>query len=181
MPTYSDPFHGISLSAALKEAATVAPITRLVLHTYELRHPTIETIRIVNAYESFWATLESTAIEDPDLLVEFIALPVTVTRAEESDASGAPSIQIEVDNVGGLMSSALKLARGSLDIWTITERVYVSDDTSGPAILPPMQLTVTSVVITGAKVQMTAGYGDPANIAVPRLTFTREQYPGLAV
>jgi hypothetical protein len=82
-------------------------------------------------------------------------------------------------DVGGILKAALDAARGSLTSWTLIERVYASDDTSAPAMLPPLKLEIPSAEIAGAAARLSASFDDDANEAVPRLTFRRDQYPGL--
>lgn len=181
MPTYREPLHGVSFSEALAEAAAIAPITRVMLSTFELWHPTLwAPIRVVNDYEPLLATLEDDAPRDAGEEVEFLACPVTVGKPEESDAASTPEVTLQVANVSGLWSDALRRARGSDDLWQIIERVYASDDLSAPAILPPTTLTLTHTSITGSVASLTASFGDPVNFSVPRTTFRREQYPGLS-
>lgn len=181
MPTYQPPLHGVSLSEALAEAAAIAPISRAMLSAFELWHPTLTgPVRIVNNHAALWATLEADAPRDAGEEVEFLASYVEVTKPEESDAAATPEITLSVANVSGLLSDALRQARGSLVPWEIIERLYASDDTSAPAILPPTKLTVTAAEISGVVASITASFGDPGNVAVPRATFRIEQYPGLS-
>lgn len=180
MPTYQTPLHGVSFSEALAEAAAIAPLNRVILSCFELWHPSLTSpVRIVNDYAPFTATLEADAPRNGDEEVEFLACPVTVTRPDESDASATPEITLTVANVSGIWSDALRKARGSPELWEITERLYASDDPSGPAILPPTTLTLTHTSISGSMVQLTASFGDSVNTSVPRATFKIEDYPGL--
>lgn len=181
MPTFRPPLHGVSFSEALAEAAAVAPITRVILSTFELWHPSLdEPVRIVNDYENLTATLEDSAPRNGGEEVEFLACPVQVQRPEESDQAATPEVTIQVANVSGLWSEALRTARESTVPWTIMERVYSSDDLSSPAVLPVTTLTVTRTTITGTMATLTAGYGDAVNTSVPRITFTITNYPGLS-
>lgn len=179
MPTYKDPHNGVSLSEALHEAAVVAPIERAMLQTFEFWHPSFSVpIYAVADYQPFVAVKEATAARDPGRTVSFLAVSITVGSGEESDA-GAQEVSITMSNVSGLMSEALRNARGSLDPWEMILREYASDDPSGPAMLPPLSLYVTSASITAEVLTLTCSYGDSANVSVPRLTFRRDQYPGL--
>lgn len=181
MPTYQPPLRGVSFSEALAEAAAIAPISRVVLSTFELWHPTLdEPVRIVNDYVPLMATLEADAPRNAGEEVEFLACPVSAARPEESDAAATPEVVITVANVSGIWSSALRRARGSAELWIIIERLYASDDTSGPAVLPPTSLTVTKTSISGTMVSLTASFGDAVNFSVPRATFTSRAYPGLS-
>ena len=182
MPTYKSPHHGVELSEALHEAAVIAPIVRVILETFELYHP-IGTpdgpVYVVNDLQPLTATIEAGAARNAGTAVEFLACSVAVGRPEEADTNATPTITLTVSNVSGLMSDALRSARGSLAPWEIIERAYASDDTSGPAMLPPLQLYLTNADISGELLVISASFGDSANVSVPRLTFRRADYPGL--
>lgn len=180
MPDYLPPLHGVSISEGLAEAAAVAPVARAMLSTYELWHPTLaEPVRIVNDHAHLLATIEAGAPRNAGEQVWFLACPVTATRPEESDTAASPEVTLSVANVSGALSDALKAARGSLVPWSIIERVYASDDTSGPAVLPPLTLALTAATLTAAGASVTASFSDSVNSAVPRASFTSTQYPGL--
>lgn len=182
MPTYQSPRHGVSLSEALAEAATVAPLGRPMLSTFELWHEDLPDgpIYIVSDHADLLATIESTADRNASTEVEFIAAPVRIARPEESDTAATPEITLEADNVSGELSDALKRTRDSLEPWVLIERIYAADDTSAPAVMPPMQMTLTGAEIAGAVAQLRASFGDSVNVSVPRITFKRSEYPGLS-
>ncbi len=181
MPAYLTPRHGVSQSEALAEAIAVAPIGRTMLSTYELRHPSLaEPVRLVHDHEALLATLEGDALEDGGVEVEFMASAIRVARPEESDTAASPAVSIGIDNVSGLISDMLRAGRGSRDEWELTERVYASDDTSAPALMPPLTVVLGSVELDGTTAVLTTTDGhDPVNTAVPALTFTPGEYPGL--
>jgi hypothetical protein len=172
---------GVTLSEALQEAAAVAPVGRAMLYAYELWHESFaEPIRFVNDVAALTATLEAAAPRDAGDEVEFLACPLSLQRPEESDTAASPSVTLGRPDVAGLLKAALDAARGSTEPWTIIERVYASDDTSTPAMLPPLTFEVTGVELAGAAASLTASYGDWVNWAVPRTTFRRAEYPGLS-
>lgn len=176
------PIHrrGITLADALLAAAAYAPLGRAMLYCYELSHPSVaEPIRFVDNKESFSAALESTAPFNPSSVVEFMPLPLSIQRPEESDSASAPEVVLSADNVSGVFNQTLKAARGSLVPWTIIERLYASDDTTGPCILPVLKYELSTADIQATQVRVKASYGDPVNVSIPSLTFKREEYPGL--
>lgn len=181
MPTYKSPRHGVELSEGLHEAAAVALVSRVMFNTFELWHSvgTPEPIYVVNDYEDLLATKEATASRDAGLEVEFFKSSITINRPDEGDQAGTPEISLTVENVAGIMSDAVKRARGSRVPWELIERVYASDDTSGPAILPPMKMYLTNVQYDGETATFKASFGDSVNLSVPKLTFKRKEYPGL--
>jgi hypothetical protein len=180
MPTYLDALRGVSYTEALLEAAHVAPTSAAVLETFELWHESLaEPIYLVSNTEDFVATKEADADRDAGLSVTYIAAPMQLEPQEENDQAAAPTVSLVLANISDIAASALRDARGSNTPWVLIERVYLSDDTSGPAQLPPLSLLVESVVLTGETLAMTLGYGDPANVSVPTLRFRRVEYPTL--
>lgn len=171
MPTYQDARNGVALSVAMAEAAVIARIDVAFLNTFEFRHPLVDTIRLVCDNQDLVATLEGNAPEDAGQSVTFTAFQLTKTRPEESDTADSPSMTLTASGVSGLLAQAFRTTRGSLVPWEITERVYASDDTTGPAIIPVNTLLIATSQITATVASIVANFGDPANVAVPRLTF----------
>lgn len=174
---------GVTITEAYQEAAAVAPITRAMLYAYELWHESMGSdgpVRFVNDKADLLATLEADAPRDPGDEVEFVACPLSSERPEESDTAASPTVKLGRPDVAGLLKAALDDARGSLEPWTLIERVFASDDTSTPALLPPLTYELTAAQIAGAAAQLTAQYDDDANESIPRITFKRQEYPGLA-
>lgn len=171
---------GVTLSQAWQEGVASAPLYRVHLYAYELWHPTMtEPVRFVNNNEPVLARLESSAPRNPSEEVEFLACPLQMTRPEESDTAESPSVTLTRPDVAGLVKRAFDAARGSTSSWTIIERAYVSDDLSNPAILPPQVFEITVSSLSGAAARISAAYDDENTDSVPRLTFKREEYPGL--
>lgn len=180
MPTYQSKRRGISISEALAAAAAIAPVSRAMLFCFELRHPSLaEPFRFVDDRAPFTATLESTAPVDASQAVVFLPLPLMAQRGEESDTNGSPESAFALGNVSGLLGQALRAGRGSLVPWEVTERLYASDDTAAPARMPVANYIMTDADIAALQAVVRAGYGDPINVSVPKLTFKREEYSGL--
>lgn len=174
MPTYQDAQHGVSISEAYAEAAASAPADRVTYYTYELSHPLFdERILIVNDFQALTATLETGEA------VEFIACPVDVVGPDESDSGKSPTINVRIDGVSSIVVAQLDKALGSTDKITITERQYVSDDLTAPAILPPLTLTLVSVEVGETTVTAEAGFSDPVNRGFPAKEYTAREYPGI--
>lgn len=179
MPTYQPAEHGVRLSWELLEAATIAPLQRPMLSAFEIYHPLSGRHRYVADTADLMATLETAAPADAGAEVLWEALPLTVTKAEQSTTAATPEVTLSLDNVAGLMAKELDKTRGSLEKWVVTERLYAADDTGGPAVLPPTVMFITNVALQDAAVAMRASFGDPANVNVPRTFFNRTEYPGL--
>lgn len=182
MPIYNTARHGVELSQALHEAAVLAVTSRVMLDTFELYHPIgtgVDPVYVVSNDEDFVGTIEEGADRNGLTAVTFLKSGVKPTFPEESDQASMPEIQLSLSGVSGALSDALRSARGSLDPWELIWRIYASDDSSAPAKLPPLALLVTSVDMDGETVKLTASFGDSVNVAVPRITFKRSEYPGL--
>lgn len=168
--------HGVTFEDAYTEAAAVAYAGRVMLDCFALEHPDMpDVLYFVNDLQPFVATVPSVSN-----LVTFEACPCRTVRPEESDQAATPEIKLEVDNVSGQISDALDLIRGSLDPWVLTNWLYASDDASGPAVSPPTVMEVTSVGYDETTGSLSCSFGDPGNLAIPRLTFKRDAYPALS-
>jgi hypothetical protein len=180
MPVYKTARHGVQLSEALHEAAVVASVRYIIFVTFELWHSSFdEPIYVVDNYEDLIAKKESTATRDASTYVTFMKSAIRHSKPEESDTAATPEITLEVDNVSGPISRALRTARGSLNPWELTMRLYASNDLTAPDQSPPTKLLVTGIEVSEETATLTASYGDPANFKVPKLTFKRSEYPGL--
>lgn len=182
MPSFSrPPLNGISLSDALIEAAVVAPTDVVVLRTYEIRNYYLSVpLRLVVSNSDLIATLEDDAPVDAGISVLFYACSVEIELLPESSDAGSPEVGITITNVNGEVSNLLSLSRDTFEPWEITERIYLSNDITGPAKLPVLTLNITSVSMNGKSANLKASFGDALKLAVPRLTFSRIEYPGLA-
>lgn len=171
---------GVTYSEALQEAAAIAPIGRAMLYAYELWHPTLSApLRFVDDKADLTATLEADAPRNAGATVEFVACPLAVARPEESDTAAAPTITMGRPDVAGLLREAADTARGSLEPWELIERVFASDDTSEPALLPPRRVEMLGLQINAASGALEFGFDDDNSEAVPAIRFTRRDYPGL--
>lgn len=186
MPVYLEPLNGIAISEAMAESAIGARVDRIMLSTFELWHPVMDApIRAVVDTEPLVATLEATAPRNPLEAVDFKPTTMQIEFPEESESGNSPTLTLTVSNVSRMLKDVLDAIRDSLDPsvlygqWELIERVYASDDTTAPAKLPVLKLTVTKVRTQGPLSTLTAAYRDSANTAVPAVTFTPEAYPGL--
>lgn len=168
--------HGVTFEDAYNEAAAIAYTGRAILDCFSLAHPALpEVLYFVNNYESFTATVPD--ISSP---VEFLAVAVRIGKPEESDKASSPEITLEVDNVSGAPSDALKLVRGSLEPFVLTNYLYASDDTTQPVVWPPTVMHVTKANYDEVTSRLTGTFGDAGNFAIPALTFKRAAYPSLS-
>lgn len=172
---------GVTLAEALQEAAAIAPIYRQMIYTYELWHPTLSApLYFANDNADLDAFIEVTAERNPGVETTFLSCPLAVARPEEGDQPESPKLAMSRPDLAGLLRPLLEAARGSTLPWVLIERLYASDDLSGPAMLPPLQVELTSVDFVGSALQIAAQFDDDGTLAIPATTFRRVQYPGLA-
>jgi hypothetical protein len=173
---------GVTMSEAALEAATRAPLGRVMLECYEVWHPqgtAAGPIRFVNDNQPFVGTLEANAPRNAGEEVEFIACPLEITKPTESDTEANPTVTMQRPDVAGLLRDGLDAARGSLIPWVIIERVYASDLPAELAFNPPRYYTIDSSTYGIGGANISATHADFANEGVPRLTFRRAEYLGL--
>lgn len=187
MATYLDPLQGVSLSEAAAEAAAIAPIARAMLDTLEFYRSTFVdengnpgAARVVCDKQDLLATLEDDATVDGSEEVLFRAVGLRVTKPAENESGQAPTFQIELDGVSLHLIELLDQDLDSGEPVVMTHRVYASDDTSAPAVLPVLRMQVLSAVCDEGTARITCAFGDPINAGFPRVGYTRLQHPGLA-
>ena len=110
---------------------------------------------------------------------KFIPCPVTIVPPNESDEAKTPSIQVAIDGVSFAVATQLEVATKQMERVEIVERIYVSDDLSGPAVLPPLRLTLKTVNINYRQVTGEASFSDPVNRGFPKYDYLNREYPGL--
>lgn len=182
MPTYLPPRGGVSLSEAYAEAAAIAPVQRVLLDTLSFAHPGIGAateLRFVCDHEDLEATLEAGAPIQPSTLVTFSRCGFSVQLPGEADQP-QDELRIALGGVSQQAAQALQAASRTTVPVVVRHRIYASDDTTAPAVLPVLTMEVVAAEVTDVAVVITARYRDPANTAFPRLTYTREQYPSLS-
>lgn len=164
------------MSEALREAATYAPIDRAVLMTYEFVHPTFtDRVVVVSDYADLVAK------DEDGISVTYKALAGLRSEGfEESDQASTPLLKLLIDGVSSILITEMDRALVTLDPIEVIERVYVSDDLTTPALLPPARAIVRSGSVTETRITLEVGFGDPANQPFPRKVYTRKEYPGLA-
>ena len=188
MPAYQPRLGGTRISEAYAEAMASAPITRVMLACYELNHSlfidtagNLEAIRFVNDYVPLLAQLEAGAYLNANTYVVFESLPVTVNGLKEGDSGETQMVSISIDGVSGEIAKQLNYAIGSTEPVYLTERIYASDDLTGPARLPVLRMILRNVQVTETTVSADATFFDAANNTFPRTEYTTAEYPGLSV
>lgn len=186
MPTYLTPINGVAFSEAYAEAIATARIDRVMLPTYEMRHPSFidddgapYALRIVNDFADFTGTLEAGAPVDAGVAVLFKAFPIEISGPDESDGGIAPAITFAIDAVSALLVKQLDYALSTLIPVEITERLYASDDPSAPAVTPVLTMTLRDVIVNETRTTAKAIFDDPSNRGFPGQEYSADLYPGL--
>lgn len=187
MSSTTDPLQGVTLSEAAAEAAAIAPLTRAMLDTLEFHRSTFvdglgahTAIRLVVDKQDLTATLEADAPLDAGEDVLFKAIGLRVVKPPENDSGQSPTFSIEIDGVSNELLAMLDEDLDSSEPILMIYRVYASDDTSTPAVLPVLRLELLDVNVNETRGTLTCGFADPINEAFPSVTYLRRQYPGLA-
>lgn len=130
-----------------------------------------EVYYLCKGYEDITATTESGDV------VTFIASAIDIALpARNSD--GTQDLQFAIDNIDGVVSTAIRNALDNLSSATLTYRNYVSTDLSAPASVP-YTLAIKNGSWTATQAQITAGYMNVLDTAWPRYRYTLPYYPGL--
>jgi hypothetical protein len=171
---------GVDFSDAYMEAMARAPVSRTIIDTLELYHPSWpEPIRIARDQQDLQATLEDDAPFNAGEVVTFTALPVDVQWPDESDDQKATSARLSIDGVSAFVSQYLDASLETLDPISVILREYASDDTSRPCRLPALQLELQDVALNEQRITASAIYTDPVNRSFPGKDYQSREYPGL--
>lgn len=130
-----------------------------------------EIYYLCKGFEDITATTENGDVVTFKAAAIDIALP-----ARNSD--GTQDLQFAIDNIDGVVSTAIRNALGNLTGATLTYRNYVSTDLTAPAAVP-YTLAVKNGYWTATQAQITAGYMNVLDTAWPRYRYTLPYYPGL--
>lgn len=165
----------VSLTDAIKEAYASCPLQRVVLETLEIRQLTVQpSIFLVRSRKPFQAS------DEDGFPRNFLPSGFSITLPSEDD-QGFRSLNVTIDNVGREVSDFITLAKGSPNVpVAVVYRPYLSDDTSGPQMNPPLILYLTQVAITATSVQGTATFMDVVNKKWPTELYVTTRFPGLA-
>lgn len=158
---------------AIQEAFAVAPVTKVILHTLEIRQPTVQdAIYIVQSRRPIRAKDETGMVR----LFEPVGFQFSLPPTSEE---GFRSLNISIDNIGKRVSDFVNTAKGSEVPVEIYYRPYLSDDLSQPQMNPPLVLWLKDVQITPTQVLGRATFMDIINKKFPSELYTRERFPTL--
>lgn len=170
----------VTLSQAIKEAYASAPVSEVILHTLELRHPAFDApVRVVRDKVDLTATLEATAPANPGQAVTFSALAFDFVSPEVQQ-SIYPEVTVTLDGVGGELIPYLDAAADSGVLTEMTYRPYLASDLTQPQMDPPLTLALTDASVDMMRVTAKAGYANLANKKFPSETYNANRFPGIS-
>lgn len=177
-------------SQAIQEAYATAPSNEVILHTLELRHPSLTTaIRIVADYGDS-AVIEEEQVYGHYLRIEedaplnsgqmvFFQACMFDFELPEQKINTVPQISVSIDNVTRELMQyvdSIVIQQSSLDL-TYREYLY-SDKESTQFVLSGLSMRRISCNLT--KVTGIAEFSDLVNRSFPTLVYRPEEYRGLA-
>lgn len=160
-------------TAAIKEAFAIAPATKVIYHTLEVRQTGVQSpIYLVRARREWVADDEN----GDERTFQPCGFNFTLPPANEE---GFQSLNVSIDNISREASDFIKTALTEEVPVEIIYRPYLSDDTSGPQMDPPLVLFLKDIQITDLQVTGRATFMDIVNKKFPSDIYTREVFPSL--
>lgn len=162
-----------SFTAAIKEAFALAPTTKVILHTLEIRQDGVQ--------DPIWIVQSRRTLEAKDELgVDRVFEPVGFQFAlPPSNEEGFRSLTLSIDNVGRRVMDFVETAKTERETVVIRYRPYLSDDLTGPQMDPPLELYLKDIQVNTHQVSGRATFADVVNKKFPSQTYTRERFPAL--
>lgn len=168
-----------TLQQAIKEAYAAAPTDVVVLETLELRHPSFSVpVRLVRDTQDWSLTLESDAPADPGEAVMFVGYAFAIEVPPVEDGA-QPQAVVAIDNVSAEIVLEIEAAVTTAEPIELTYRPYLSTDTTGPQMDPPLHLVITQITANVMQITARATYGDYTNRKFPNREYTLTEFPGL--
>lgn len=162
-----------TLQEAIKEAYVLAPASKSILHTLEIRQEGVQdAIYIVRARRGIVATDENGHRHRFEPAGFEFSLP-------PSTEEGFQSLTIAIDNINRVASDFVNTAQEYDVPVKIIYRPYMSDDLSQPQMNPPLVLYLKEAQITDMQVTGRATFMDIVNKKFPSELYTRLRFPTL--
>lgn len=162
-----------SLQDAIKEAYAIAPASKVILDTIEVRQTGIQSTIYLVRGKSQVAALD----ENGDLLT-FEPAGFQFSLPPENE-DGFRSLNIAIDNIDRRVSDFVNIAKSEVVPVQIIYRPYLSDDLTGPQMNPPLVLYLKDITVTAMQVTGRATFMDVVNQKFPSELYTRLRFPAL--
>ena len=140
----------------------------------------IDTLQITVGGQSYWLTRgweDITVSLETGNKATFTGSAIDVALPARN-VDGTQDLKFAINNIEGVVSSAIRNALDNLSNATLTFRRYISTDLSAPAT-PPFTLAIKEGSWTATEVQITAGYMNILDTAWTRFRYTLPLFPGL--
>lgn len=162
-----------SLQDAIKEAFTIAPSSKTIIHTLEIRQTGVQPAVFISQTKNGIDAFDEDGQEHTFVGAGFkFTLP-------PSDEDGFKSLNVAIDNVNRVASDFVETAAGSKVAVEVVYRPYLSDDLSTPQMVPPLILYLKDVQITAFQVTGRCTFMDLVNKKFPSELYQRERFPSL--
>jgi predicted ATPase len=162
-----------SLQDAIKEAFAIAPTTKVVIHTLEIRQTGVQSPIYISQTKT-----GINAFDEDNVEHTFIACGFQFTLPP-SDEEGFKSLNIAIDNVNRVASDFIETARANKVPVEIVYRPYLSDDLTASQMIPPLVLYLKDVQVTTYQVTGKCTFMDLVNKKFPSLLYQRSRFPSL--
>jgi len=120
---------------------------------------------------------DQSVIDENGRALTFLASGIAVSLPAKTN-SGAQNLTFAIDNVTGEAQQKIDTALEAEQTVSLIFRTYLASDLTAPAEAP-YRMKVLGGTISGAQVQITAGYFDLINVAWPRDLYTTNFAPAL--
>lgn len=162
-----------TLTAAIREAYASVPAGVVSLSTIEVTHPSqAKSLYFVQDGIPFTAQLET------GQQVTFQPCPFRM-RLPALGSSGVQELYIAIDNVDQQVSDFVAAAAAAGKPVKVVYRPYLSNDTTGPQMVPPLELFLSDVTVNAVEVSGRATFADVLNKPYPTQAYQRSRFPGL--
>jgi len=157
-----------------------APGGVVVVETLEVLHDSFPApIRVTNQLEAFAATLEASAPLNASEEVTFQPAYFELVLPNANNG-GTEVIDVNITNIDQVAADRMEIAILNPGPVTLIFRVYLSTDTSAPAINPPTRLNIESAVADHVSLRAKARNADNINRKFPGWVYNTFDHPGLA-
>ncbi|WP_020699227.1 DUF1833 family protein [Reyranella massiliensis] len=174
-----------TLKEAMAEAYAMAPTDEVLISTLELRHPAFlgedglpDSAWVTTDEADFEGTLEIDAPVRPGQTVTFRSLAFRFLLAP-IEPTARTELQIEIDNVSGLLMEQLDRAQGDARKVQIAYRPYLASDPSEPQMIPPPTYDLSNVKMNPVTSRATARVDIEFDRAFPSRVYTAREFPWL--
>lgn len=163
----------------------MAPTDDKTISTLELRHPNFrgedglpDSAWVTTDEADFEGTLEADAPMRPGQTVTFRSLAFRFILAP-IEPTARTELQIEIDNVSGILMEQLERAKGDTRKVQIAYRPYLASDPSEPQMDPPPTYDLSNVKLNPVTARATARVDIEFNGSFPRRAYTAQEFPWL--